>query len=168
MQATPTHPGSSASATPPGDAPWYVRHRMRALLMTALIPLVVGLICFVAVSAYLSAGLRAHPVMRLALREAQASPEVAAAVGANARPGWWVTGGAVPSVEGGGAPMEMMFNLRGDAGEAGVRVVAREAGTDPEAWRLTFLDVGLNTDAGQKVVTLVNEERPVRFAVPEG
>ena len=148
------------------DAPWYVRHRMRALLLTALIPLVVGLICFVVVSAYLSAGLRSHPVMGLALRTATASPEVAAAVGSDAGPGWWVMGGEVATVEGDGAPMEMMFNLRGDRGEAGVRVVAREV--EPNAWRLTFLDVGLENAAGLKVVTLVDEERPVRFAVPGG
>ncbi len=146
------------------NAPWFVRHRMRALLVTALIPLAVGLIAFTGVWLWVQSGLKAHPTYAEALRLIRASSEVRAELGDPVEPGFLTTG----KVDGDAGTVEMMFSLVGASGEAGVRVFGRDATPDDpnsDAWVVTFLDVGIKTREGrEKVVTLVDDEQPQRFA----
>ena len=158
---------SPAPVRDPADLPWHVRHRMSALLLTALIPLGVGAVCFAVVSLVVMGNLRAHPVYTQALAAVRASPAAAAELGGGVEPGWWVMGGEEPDVD--GVPrMEVMLNVSGDRAGGGVRAVGRPAAGAPGGWRLTFLDVGVNRADGRfTVVDLVGEEAPVRFGIPE-
>ena len=160
-------PQQTPTSDPLAGMPWHVRHRMSALLLTALVPLVIGGICFCVVSLYVMSGLRSHPVYVQAVERVAGAPEVAAELGGDLEPGWWVMGGEEPDID--GVPrMEVMLNVEGEKAGGGVRAVGRPDAAAPGGWRLTFLDVGVNRDDGRfQVVDLIDEEPPVRFGIPE-
>ncbi len=173
--AVPPRPGFTSDPYVTGDPhdpgrPWYVRHRMRALLATALIPLGVGLIGFVSVWLWVQGGLKEHGIYQQALLAVQQAEEVRAELGDDIEPGFLTTG----KVDEEAGTAEIMFSVHGEKGSAGVRVFGRTTGppddlgtavvSDPQ-WSLTFLDVGVKTNTGrEKIITLIQDERPQRFA----
>ncbi|MEM1445781.1 MAG: cytochrome c oxidase assembly factor Coa1 family protein [Planctomycetota bacterium] len=141
--------------------PWWVRHRMRALLATMLIPLCIGAVCFVVTVLIVQGGVKGHPVFAEALRQVRASEAVTAELGTPIESGFLTMGGKGEEP----GTYEIMFSVSGPTGEAGVRVFAREDTASAESWNLTFLDVGIKTDAGrEKIVTLRDGDKPERFA----
>ena len=144
-------------AGPVATRPVPVHSPLRRVLLTALIPVVFGALCLVAVSLWVMSGVKDHPAYGLALRAVRADPTVREALGTPLEPGFLAQGGEDSGV------FEAMFSVAGPNGDAGVRLLARP---DGGGWRLVFLDVGANLDNGRsKVVTLVNEELPRRFGV---
>ena len=149
-------PFVSGDPNAPGR-PWWVRHRMRALLATMLIPLSVGAVCFVATWLYFQNGLKAHPAYAEALSLVRGSAEVAGAIGGDLRPGFKVTGVADETA----GTAEMTFSVRGAMGDAGVRVYALADPAEADGWKVTFLDVGVRPDQGEpRVVTLRDGFKP--------
>lgn len=142
--------------------PWYVRHRFRALVLTALIPVVVGMAGFVGVVAVVQHGLKGHAVYAQALEAVRSDARVGAELGTPLEPGFSVWGTA----GGEDAPAEMMFSVTGPTGSAGVRVMGRPDANADAGWRVTFLDVGTKSDTTgrSKIIKLVTEEDPQRFA----
>ena len=151
-------------ATP---APTRTPSPLRKVLLTALIPLSVGAICFTSVALWVVSSAKGHPAYEAALAAVRADPEVRAAIGSPVEPGFLVQGGE-HSDDG---FFEAMFSVTGPTGDAGVRVLAKPAPGPPgspgtPAWELVFLDVGAKLDNGRdKVITLVDEELPRRFGV---
>lgn len=144
--------------------PWWVRHRMRALLATMAIPLAVGAVAFVVTVMVVQGGVKRHPVFAAALEQVRASREVTAALGTPIEPGVMTMGGAGQEP----GTYEIMFSVSGPDGEAGVRVFAREDGGAAAGWAVTFLDVGVKTRAGaERIITLRDGDKPERFAEEE-
>ncbi|MEM9752938.1 MAG: cytochrome c oxidase assembly factor Coa1 family protein [Planctomycetota bacterium] len=140
--------------------PWWVRHRMRALLATMSIPLTVGAIAFTATWLTVQGGVKDHPVFAEALGQVRASADVTAELGTPIEPGFLTMGGKGEEP----GTYEIMFSVSGPDGEAGVRVFAREDASRPDTWAVTFLDVGIQTHAGrEKIVTLHDGDKPERF-----
>jgi hypothetical protein len=140
------------------NMPWYRRHPMRALLLTMLIPAVVGAIGFCTVVLVVRNGLVNHPVYNLAAQRVSSDPVVQQELGTPIEPGWLVTG---ITHEEDGTRAELMMSFNGSHGGAGVRVIGRE---EQGQWRLTFVDVGIKqTDGRERVLTLIEEEQPKRF-----
>ncbi|MEM7576846.1 MAG: cytochrome c oxidase assembly factor Coa1 family protein [Planctomycetota bacterium] len=140
--------------------PWWVRHRMRALLATMLIPLSVGAVAFTATVLVVQSRLKAHPVFAEAMGVVRSSSAVVEALGEPVDPGFLVRGRADDSA----GTAELQFAVDGPAGDAGVRVYAmREKSGGP--WTITFLDVGLRA-AGQ-VVVLRDGFKPAAFVEEE-
>ncbi|MEM8781496.1 MAG: hypothetical protein AAGE65_01450 [Planctomycetota bacterium] len=141
--------------------PWWVRHRMRALLATMAIPLSVGVVAFTATWLTVQGGVKAHPAYAEALALVRGAVPVTEEMGPMLEPSFFATGG------GGTEPgtFEAMFSVHGEKGDAGVRVFARESTEEADGWEVTFLDVGIRTHAGrEKVVTLRDGDKPERFA----
>jgi hypothetical protein len=145
-----------------GDAsdpsrPWWVRHRMRALLATMLIPVGVGIVAFLITWLTVQGGLKQHPAYAEALALVQGSTDVTDAIGTDLRPGFKVTGVADDTA----GTAEMTFSVTGDRGDAGVRVYALADADETDGWTVTFLDVGLRPDAGaERVVVLRDGFKP--------
>ncbi len=141
------------------NLPWHRRHPMRALLLTMLIPLGVGAIGFCVVVLVVRSQLASHPVHALAVEAVRADAVVQADLGTPIEPGWLVTG---TTTDEDGTRAELMMSVSGPGGGGGVRVIGRR---DGERWRLTFVDVGVKrSDGRERVVTIVKEEEPKRFA----
>ena len=164
MSETTAEPAAepAPAATPAAKPrPVPVHSPLRRVLLTMLIPLGVGAICLVAVSLYVMSGVRNHPAVAQALAAVRADPAVIEALGTPLEPGFVAQGGEDPATN----RYEAMFSVEGPKGEAGVRLLAKPA-PGGSGWELTFLDVGANLDDGRsKVLTLVNDELPVRFGV---
>lgn len=138
--------------------PWWVRHRMRALLATMLIPLTVGAIAFTVTWLTVQGGLKGHPAFAEAMGLVNGSPAVLSALGGPVEAGFLVRGRADEAA----GTVELQFAVAGPAGDAGVRVYAtREGVGEAAAWTITFLDVGLR-EAGE-VVVLRDGFKPAAF-----
>ena len=149
MAAPPAHDGSPGRAASP----------LRKVLLTALIPLSVGAVCFAGVALWVVSSVKAHPVYGAALAAVRADPGVRAAIGTPIEPGFLTQGGVDPD----DGAFEAMFSVAGPTGDAGVRVLALPGGA---GWELAFLDVGAKlADGRDKVITLVDEQPPRRFGV---
>ncbi|MBB6442996.1 cytochrome c oxidase assembly factor Coa1 family protein [Phycisphaera mikurensis] len=136
-----------------------VHGTLRRVLVTAMIPLAVGAVCFAAVSFWVVSAVKSHPAYAAALAAVRAEPAVIAALGTPLEAGFWAQGGGDEAA----GRFEAMFSVSGPRGDAGVRLLAR---ADGPAWELVFLDVGANLPGGrQKVFVLRNDELPVRFGV---
>ncbi len=167
----PPKPGFRSDPFVQGDPndparPWYIRHRMRALLATAMIPVTVGIIGFTATWLTVQSGLKSRPAYAEALALVRASEEVRAELGDTLEPSFLTTG----KTDHDAGTTEMMFSVQGDQGSAGIRLFARRQDDTQDqnahaVWAITFLDVGVKTDAGrEKIITLLDGEKPQRFA----
>jgi len=150
--------------------PWYVRHRLRSLMLTFGAFLLLGAISAgTAFVLTVNRTKQAEPY-RAALERVQQAVELQREIGAPIEAGWLATGStqvAGPA----DAPFERgeyAFRVRGPEGKAGVRAVLERPVIDgadgPEgagAWTIVFLDVGTHDRAGGTVVTLVDTKPPV-------
>ena len=149
----PPAPATPARSTERTSSP------LRRVLLTALIPLTVGAICFAAASWWVLSGVKQHPAYAAALAAVRADPAVRDTLGPPLSAGYFAQGGVDPT----DGCYEAMFSVTGTKGDAGVRFLARPDGS---AWDLVFLDVGANLANGrEKVMVLANRELPRRFGV---
>ncbi|CAN0459858.1 unnamed protein product, partial [Ectocarpus fasciculatus] len=119
--------------------------------------LCVGAIGFTATWLTVQSGLKQHPVYAEALELVRGSEAVTAEIGRELEPGFKVTG----QTDEAAGTAEMTFSVQGASGDAGARVYAMADADEPSGWNITFLDVGIRTDAGQeKVVTLRDGYKP--------
>lgn len=167
---SPSSPATPVYADP---RPWYVRHRLRSLMLTFAAFLVLGAVA-ASTAFYMTVNRvkQAQPY-QVALARVQQAVELQREIGAPIEAGWLATGStqiAGPA----DAPFErgeFAFRVHGPEGKAGVRAVlerpvAADVGGSGEpvgqgAWTVVFLDVGTHDRAGGTVVTLVNDKPPV-------
>ncbi len=171
-------PAGSTPATAPADPrPWYARHRLRALMLTAAAFLALGAVAGSTVFVLTVNRVKRSEPYRVALERVQQAVELQREIGAPIRAGWLATG--LTQVAGSAdAPFERAeyaFRVRGPEGKAGVRAVLERPVVDTDGgavgqgpWTLVFLDVGTHSRAGGTVVTIVNDKPPVAGAdLPE-
>ena len=156
--------------------PWYLRHRLRALL---LIFVVWALFCstvFLAVAGYLIQRTRQSEPFALALERVRADTEMREALGTPIEAGWLTLG----SVDEDRGYAEFTMRVSGPLAKAGLRVVAERPPPDPGGgagsggvgsggggWEIVFLDAGVRNEYGGRVITLVNDKPPTGRALPE-
>ena len=148
-------------APDPAAVPWYIRHRMRALLLWAGGAFGFGLIVFTIVVVVFVNKVKASEPYALALAEVRQSPEVRQALGQPLEPRWLAFG----LIDADAGYSELTFTVDGPTGRGTVRAVA-EHGLQGD-WRLVYLSVATFADAGVEVVELITEKPPTGPDLPE-
>ncbi len=164
---TMTLVSSPANPTLESTVPWYVRHRMRALLLTFAGFLVFGAIMGATAFVMTVNRVKRDPGYAVALARVQESVELQREIGSPIEAGWLATGSSqvagpadTPFERG-----EYAFRVHGPEGKAGVRAIAERPvvaeGAVSGDWTLVFLDVGTKSRYGGIVITVVNDKPPV-------
>ncbi len=167
MKEQATDRGVDAAA----GGPWYLRHRLRALLLIFVVWVLFCSTVFVAVAGYFIQRTRQSEPFALALERVRADTEMQEALGTPIEAGWLALG----SVDEDRGYAEFTMQVSGPSAEAGLRVVAEKpppetgGGVDPGGggWEIVFLDAGVRNEYGGRVVTLVNDKPPTGRALPE-
>ena len=148
----------------PSDGPWYVRHRMRALLATLGGFLLFGAVVFTVVYVTTVNRLKNSEPYRIAVQRVAEDPAVQRQLGRPVETAWLAAG----QVNDATGYTEMTFRVTGPAGRGTVRaVLERPPSPTSEAWELVFLTVGCYTDSGVEVVKLIEDKPPAGRQLPE-
>ena len=159
MTQDPDH-SNDASAS----EPWYIQHRMRALLLTLAGFLLFGALVFTTVYVATVNRLKTTEPYRLAAERVIADPAVQQQLGRPVET-TWLAAGQVNDTTG---YTEMTFKIAGPTGKGTVRAVAeRPPAPTSEPWELVFLDVATYSDFGVQVVSLIDEKPPTGAPLPE-
>ncbi len=134
--------------------PWFVRHRMRALLLLFVSFLAFGAIVGTTVFVVFTGRVKASEPYRLALEQVEADAQVRQFLGQPLEPAWLTIG----TVDGAEHYAEFTFRVKGPRGKGTVRSTA-ERSDAASPWRLTYLGVGLYGDFGEHLVEIVDENR---------
>ena len=161
-ESSSTAEASSASAGP--ASPWYVRHRMRALLATLGGFLLFGGVVFTVVYVVTVNRLKDSGPYRMVLERVAGDPTVQRQLGRPVEAGWLAAG----QVNDATGYTEMTFRIVGPAGRGTVRAtLERPPAPTSSDWETVYLAVGCYTDFGVEVVKLVEEKPPAGQRLPE-
>lgn len=154
----------STSSEQPAPVPWYVEHRMRALLLLIAGFLVFGLTVATTVFVVTVNRLKASAPYQIALERVTESSEVQNLLGRPVEP-LWLASGQVKEEAG---YTEMNLRVQGPTGQGTARAMLRRDVAKPDSeWEIVFLDVGCFSDFGVETVSLVTEEIPTGPDLPE-
>ncbi|MEL7089609.1 MAG: cytochrome c oxidase assembly factor Coa1 family protein [Planctomycetota bacterium] len=144
--------------------PWYIEHRMRALLLLIGAFLVFGATVFSIVYVTTVNKLKTTEPYRIAVERVAEDRRVQNLLGRPVEP-TWLAAGQVNDQTG---YTEMTFRIAGPTGKGTVRAkLRREPGAADAAWGLVFLDVACFSDFGVETVAIVESEPPVGPELPE-
>lgn len=148
----------------PADTPWYVRHKMRALLLTFLATTLFFGSILVTVFVLFVVNTRKSAPFQLAFEAVRDSKQVQRELGRPIELGWLALG----SSNNDAGYAEFTFRVKGPTGAAGVRAIAERDITDAASpWVLVFLDVGTKSDFGSTIITLIEDKPPTGPDMPE-
>ena len=150
------HPGSEAGPA----QPWYVEHRLRALLLFVTCLLIFGAIVFTVVYVTTVNRLKETDAYADALQQVQQSPAVQNQLGRPIEAMWRAAGQVSESTRYG----EMIFRVQGPTGKGTVRAKTE---LEDDGWQLVFLDVACYSDFGVSVIELIGDKPPTGPDLPE-
>jgi hypothetical protein len=142
--------------------PWYVRHRMRALLLIIVSWLTFCAIVFSVVAWVFIGKVKQSEPYALALSHLQNDAQVRQLLGTPVEPGWLATG----LIDDDDGYAELNMRVHGPKRGAGVRVIAEQLPGESD-WTLVFLDMGVKDEAGGSIVTLIDDKPPTGPDLPE-
>ena len=144
--------------------PWYIEHRMRALLLMLGAFLLFGAIVFTTVYVLTVNKLKTTVPYQMALQQVVDHHAVRSHRG---QPGeaTWLAAGQVNDDTG---YTDMTFRIVGPTGKGTVRAIAeRDPGNTASEWQLVFLDVATFSEFGVQTVEIVNDKPPTGVQLPE-
>lgn len=144
--------------------PWYIEHRMRALLLMIGSFLLFGLIVFTTVWVVVMNNLKATAVYQSAVQQVINHHAVRSHLGQPVETTWLAAG----QVNDAAGYTEMTFRIAGPTGKGTVRAIAeRPPGDTDSEWQFVFLDVATYSDFGVQVVEIINDKPPTGVTLPE-
>ena len=152
--ATPT------PSTEPAQ-PWYVRNRMRSLLLMFLGVMVFGAIVFTIVLLIFVSKVKSSEPYAMALDQVRQNPELQQRLGRPIEPQWRAAG-VIDDADG---YAELTFRVEGPNGHATIRAVAEHG--DAQAWRLVWLQTAVFSQFGVEVIDIIDEKPPAGPPMPE-
>ncbi|MEM9420672.1 MAG: cytochrome c oxidase assembly factor Coa1 family protein [Planctomycetota bacterium] len=154
----------SAAPTPATKLPWYIEHRMRALLIMLGSFLVFGAIVFTTVYVLTVNNLKSTVPYQMAVERVVNYHAVQSNLGRPVEPAWLAAG----QVNDKTGYTEMTFRIAGPTGKGTVRaILERDPADDASEWELVFLDVATYSDFGVEMVEIINDKPPTGMQLPE-
>ena len=149
--------------TPP-NTPWYIEHRMRALLLLIAGFLAFGLAVASIVYVVTVSGLKKTVPFQMAVEQVAQHHAVISHLGQPVEPTWLAAG----QVQEDTGYAEFTFRIAGPNGKGTVRGTAKRNPQQADsAWQLMFLDVATFSDFGVQTVEIINLEPPTGQQLPE-
>ncbi|MEM1028577.1 MAG: cytochrome c oxidase assembly factor Coa1 family protein [Planctomycetota bacterium] len=144
--------------------PWYIEHRMRALLLMLGAFLLFGGIVFTTVYVLTVNKLKTTVPYQMALQQVAGHHAVRSHLGQPVEATWLAAG----QVNDDTGYTEMTFRIAGPTGRGTVRAIAeRDPGNTASEWQLVFLDVATFSEFGVQTVEIVNDKPPTGVQLPE-
>jgi len=144
--------------------PWYIEHRMRALLLMIGSFLLFGLIVFTTVWMVVMSNLKSTEVYQRAAEQVTNHHAVRSHLGQPVET-TWLAAGQVNDATG---YTEMTFRIAGPTGKGTVRAIAeRPPGDTDRDWEFVFLDVATYSEFGVQTVEIINDKPPTGVTLPE-
>ncbi|MEM6855207.1 MAG: cytochrome c oxidase assembly factor Coa1 family protein [Planctomycetota bacterium] len=144
--------------------PWYIEHRMRALLLMLGAFLLFGAIVFTTVYVLTVNKLKTTVPYQMALQQVVDHHAVRSHLGQPVEATWLAAG----QVNDDTGYTEMTFRIAGPTGKGTVRAIAeRDPGNTASVWELVFLDVATFSEFGVQTVEIVNDKPPTGVQLPE-
>ncbi|MEM9914521.1 MAG: cytochrome c oxidase assembly factor Coa1 family protein [Planctomycetota bacterium] len=144
--------------------PWYIEHRMRALLLMLGAFLLFGAIVFTTVYVLTVNKLKTTVPYQMALRQVVDHHAVRSHLGQPVEATWLAAG----QVNDDTGYTEMTFRIAGPTGKGTVRAIAeRDPDNTASVWELVFLDVATFSEFGVQTVEIVNDKPPTGVQLPE-
>ncbi|MEO0515468.1 MAG: cytochrome c oxidase assembly factor Coa1 family protein [Planctomycetota bacterium] len=148
----------------PPKIPWYIEHRMRALLLMIGSFLLFGAIVFTTVYVVMVNRLKTTEVYQMAAQQVADHHAVRSHLGQPVET-TWLAAGQVNDATG---YTEMTFRIAGPTGKGTVRAIAERPPGDTESeWEFVFLDVATYSDFGVQTVEIINDKPPTGPTLPE-
>lgn len=148
----------------PQKMPWYVEHRMRALLLLIGAFLVFGTTVFTIVYVTTVNKLKTTEPYKIVVERVAENRGVQNLLGRPVEP-TWLAAGQVNEKTG---YTEMTLRIAGPTGTGTVRAkLRRDADVSDSAWALVFLDVACYSDFGVETIAIVENEPPTGPDMPE-
>ena len=152
---------NAAPPLPPAPGKgWWNRHWKWAVPVLGVFALTVSVGVILLFVSGIFGLMKSSDVYQTALRRARSSPDAIAAFGTPIEPSWWLTGEMKTSDTTGHAAVR--FGLSGPKGEGDLSLVADQR---DGAW--TFSTLAIDTDAGERIDLLTDEERTAATATFE-
>ncbi|MEM7626600.1 MAG: cytochrome c oxidase assembly factor Coa1 family protein [Planctomycetota bacterium] len=149
---------------PETSPPWYVEHRMRALLALIGGFLLFGATVFTIVFVTTVNRLKTTVPYEVTAERVVEHPGVQNLLGRPVAPTWRAAG----QVNEDTGYTEMTFRIAGPTGKGTVRAkLRRDVGVADSPWEIVFLDVACFSDFGVEVVSIVEDEPPTGPELPE-